>query len=222
MKFDYYFEPRPTLKENSPNKSRIFSFVNPFSKKKLKIWWSKIKGVKIIDPVLDEKSLEEFHNALEYIEWKAQEIQETEKKKQYVDFFEDEYMLIVVVEIPNTPGNLIDDIELMGSPHELTIQAGPFEKSIHLNPRVDPQSAEAIYEDHILEIRMRKTPKPPKTKIKVKEIKDKAKQKKKKKDSTSTKIRVQEITEKSKKEIDKLTKSKKQSKKSSEIKSNQE
>jgi len=87
MKWDYYFEPRPTIKEESQDKSSIFSFINPFSKKRLKILWNKIKGTQIIDPVLDEKSLEEFHNAVEFLVWKAQESQETAKKKQYVDFF---------------------------------------------------------------------------------------------------------------------------------------
>ena len=222
MKWDYYFEPRPTLKEDSHNKSRIFTFINPFSKKRLKILWNKIKGTKIIDPVLDEKSLEEFHNALEYIEWKVQESQETAQKKQYVDFFEDENMLIIVVEIPNTPENIIDDIELMGSPHELIIQAGPFEKSIHLNPRVDPQSAEAVYEDHLLEIRMRKTPKPPKTKIKVQERKMKTEPLKDMKYSTNTKITIQNKTVKQKKDTTKPAKSKKQSKKSTEIISHSE
>jgi len=135
-------------------------------------------------------------------------------------FFEDEEMLVVIVEIPNTPENIIDDIELMGSPHELIIQAGPFEKSIHLNPRVDPQSAEAVYDDHLLEIRMRKTPKPPKTKIKVKERKGKTKPPNTIKNSSNTKINIQNKTEKQKKDTTKPAKSKKQSKKSSEIKLN--
>jgi len=171
---------------------------------------------------LDEKSLEEFNNALEFIEWKVQESQETAKKKQFVDFFEDEHKLIIVVEIPASLDNITDDIEILGSPHELTIRTGSFEKSIHINPRVDPQSAEAVYENRLISIQLNKIPKPPKTKIKVQERKEKTDSPKKVKNSTDNKITIQKKTEKQKKETTIPSKSKKQSKKSSEIISNSE
>ncbi len=161
----YLFEPIDSEREDI----FTFNFHNPFNKKNLEIVWNSLKerieGGSIESLLeLDKEPLKEFHNALEHLEMRQRRKIYASKKLEYIDFFEDEKLFIVAIEIPNTIEE--NEIEIAGSPHEIEIIVGEtFKKVIKIPPRINPDNALAKFEDGILEIKLQKIHKSPKTKI---------------------------------------------------------
>ncbi|WP_371803381.1 hypothetical protein [Candidatus Lokiarchaeum ossiferum] len=161
----YFFEPLPSQHEEI----FTFSFHDTFNKKSLELVWDTLKeklegGSVDLLRDLDKETLKKFHEYLEHLEMKQRIKQYASKKPDYIDFYEDDALFIVAVEIP---AYVVDeDIEIAGSPHEIEIVIGEtFKKTIKIKPRIDPESALAHHENGILEIKLCKAKKTPKTKI---------------------------------------------------------
>ena len=173
-RFDYYFEPikeediseketqvRKDLYRVYPHGKRAFNIsYNPGAKNRFNI-----EDENEIDPI----ALKEFLQALDFVErnhvyYKSADI------KPFIDFFEDENDLIIIVEIP---GMQEDDIELRASPWDVDIYAlGTRDKShyyrtIQLQSEIDPIRSRATYHDNILEVFLKKVKHAPKTKIEI-------------------------------------------------------
>ena len=110
-----------------------FKFTNPFNKKSIKFLWHRASGKppKLVEEHLEEAEAQELLNALEHIEHSAKKKRKYHPKVghyfshsplEFVDIFETPTEVVVNVEIPDSVGN---DIEIQGSPHEVTIQADP-------------------------------------------------------------------------------------------------
>ena len=167
----YFCEPIPG---NDQDDIFSFKFTNPFSKKSIKFLWHRASGKppKLEEENIDDDEAQEILNALEHIEKSAKKKKEFHPKighyyshspLEFVDIFETNTEVVVNIAIPNSVG---DDIEIHGSPHELVIKADPdYRLVIPLKPRVDPESALAIFKDGLVEIKFEKIAKKPKTKI---------------------------------------------------------
>ena len=152
---DYYFE--PVLNEDGEEERYVFT--NPFNDKSFTFKWDPIHGKPIlIGDDHDEETLKEFHNALEHLVDKQRELKR-KQTKQFLDFFEDDQHLKVIIEIPESESG--DDIDLRATPYELEVMSGrKFHRKIKLNASISPISGKATFhpEDNILEITFRKSP----------------------------------------------------------------
>lgn len=152
---DYYFE--PVLNEDG--EEDLYQFTNPFNKTSFTFKWDSIKGQPIlVDDALDEEALKEFHNALAHFVEKQKEIRR-KQVKQFLDFYEDDNHLMVIVEIPEEESG--DDIDLRATPYELEVSSGKkFHRKVKLVASISPKSGRANFnaEENVLEITFRKSP----------------------------------------------------------------
>ncbi len=172
-KFDYYFEPikeeiskeetqvRKDLYRVYPHGKRAFKIsYNPGSKNRINI-----EDESEIDPI----DLKEFLHALDFVE-RNHVYYKNACQTPFIDFFEDDNELIIIVEIQ---GMQEDDIELRASPWDVDIYAlGTRDKShyyrtIQLQSEIDPIRSRATYYDNILEVFLKKVKRVPKTKIEI-------------------------------------------------------
>lgn len=150
---DYYFE--PVRDENGED--YIFQFTNPFNGKSFRFKWDSIKSKPILlDSDHDENTLKEFHNALAHFVEKQKEIKRRQIK-QFLDFYEDDLHLKVILEIPEHESG--DQIDLKATPYELEVSSGDYHRKIKLNTSISPKSGRAQFhaDDNILEITFRKS-----------------------------------------------------------------
>ncbi|MHA1618247.1 MAG: Hsp20/alpha crystallin family protein [Promethearchaeota archaeon] len=152
---DYYFE--PVLNEDGEEEKYVFT--NPFNNKAFTFKWDPIHGKPVlIGEEHDEETLEEFHNALEHLVAKQRE-HKRKQTKQFLDFFEDDLHLKVILEIPESESG--DDIDVRATPYELEVMSGrKFHRKIKLSASISPISGKATFhpEENILEITFRKSP----------------------------------------------------------------
>jgi len=175
-KFDFYFEPikkeiltkedlkvKKDLYRVYPHGKRAWAFnisYNPGSKNRFNI-----EDMSEIDPI----TLKAFLEALDYVErnhvyYKSADV------KPFIDFFEDDKELIIIIEIP---GMQEDDIELRASPWDIDIYAlgtrniSHYYRTIQLQSEIDPIRSRATYHDGILEVFLKKTKRASKTKIEI-------------------------------------------------------
>ncbi|MHA1777879.1 MAG: hypothetical protein DRO88_08070 [Promethearchaeia archaeon] len=150
---DYYFEPVRDEDGEDP----IFQFTNPFNGKSFQFRWDSVKSKPILlDEEHDEDTLNEFHNALAHFVSKQKEIKRRQIK-QFLDFYEDELHLKVILEIPEQESG--EEIQLKASPYILEVTSGDYYRKIKLNTTISPKSGRAQFhaEDNILEITFKKS-----------------------------------------------------------------
>jgi len=175
-KFDFYFEPikKESLSEEDlkvkkdlyrvyPHGKRAWAFnisYNPTLKNRFNI-----EDENEIDPI----TLKEFLEALDYVE-RNHVYYKSADNKPFIDFFENEDQLVIIIEIP---GMQEDDIELRASPWDIDIYAlgtrniSHYYRTIQLQSEIDPIRSSATYYDGILEIFLKKIKKTQKTKIEI-------------------------------------------------------
>ncbi len=175
-RFDYYFEPikkenltkeeaqvRKDLYRVYPHGKRAWAFnisYNPGSKNRFNI-----EDESEIDPI----TLKEFLHALDFVE-RNHVYYKSADNKPFIDFFENEEELVIIVEIP---GMQEDDIELLASPWDVDIYGlgtrnkSHYYRTIQLQSEIDPIRSRATYYDGILEVFLKKIKKAPKTKIEI-------------------------------------------------------
>lgn len=175
-RFDFYFEPiqkddltkeekqvRKDLYRVYPHGKRAWAFnisYDPKSKNRFNV-----EDENEVDPI----TLKEFLQALDYVE-RNHVYYKAADNKPFIDFFEDENELIVIVEIP---GMQEDDIELRASPWDVDIYGlgtrnkSHYYRTIQLQSEIDPIRSRAIYNENILEIFLKKVKRAPKTKIEI-------------------------------------------------------
>ncbi|TFH30608.1 MAG: hypothetical protein E4G98_01750 [Promethearchaeota archaeon] len=152
---DYYFE--PVLNEDGEEERYVFT--NPFNNKSFMFKWDPFRSKPIlIGDDHDDETLQEFHNALVHLVAKQRELKR-KQTKQFLDFFEDDLHLKVILEIPESESG--DEIDLRATPYELEVMSGrKFHRKIKLSASISPISGKATFhpEDNILEITFRKSP----------------------------------------------------------------
>jgi HSP20 family molecular chaperone IbpA len=177
-KFDYYFEPikKESLSKEDLKVKKDLYRVYPHGKRAWAFNISYNPGLKNRFNIEDESeidpiTLKEFLEALDHVE-RNHVYYKSADNKPFIDFFENEDELVIVIEIP---GMQEDDIELRASPHDIDIYAlgtrniSHYYRTIQLRSEteIDPIRSRATYYDGILEVFLKKIKKTPKTKIEI-------------------------------------------------------
>ena len=172
-RLDYYFEPiqKEISKEESQVKKDLYR-VYPHGKRAFNISYDpksknrfNIEDESEVDPI----TLKEFLQALDFVE-RNHVYYKSADNKPFIDFFENEEELVIVVEIP---GMQEDDIELRASPWDVDIYGlgtrnkSHYYRTIQLQSEIDPIRSRATYYDGILEVFLKKVKRAPKTKIEI-------------------------------------------------------
>ena len=172
-RLDYYFEPiqKEISKEESQVKKDLYR-VYPHGKRAFNISYDpksknrfNIEDESEVDPI----ALKEFLQALDFVE-RNHVYYKSADNKPFIDFFENEEELVIVVEIP---GMQEDDIELRASPWDVDIYGlgtrnkSHYYRTIQLQSEIDPIRSRATYYDGILEVFLKKVKRAPKTKIEI-------------------------------------------------------
>ena len=172
-RLDYYFEPiqKEISKEESQVKKDLYR-VYPHGKRAFNISYDpksknrfNIEDESEVDPI----ALKEFLEALDFVE-RNHVYYKSADNKPFIDFFENEEELVIVVEIP---GMQEDDIELRASPWDVDIDGlgtrnkSHYYRTIQLQSEIDPIRSRATYYDGILEVFLKKVKRAPKTKIEI-------------------------------------------------------
>lgn len=175
-RFDYLFEPIVEEKSTEeelqvkrdlyrvyPHGKRAWAFnisYNPGSKNRFNV-----EDESKVNPI----ALKEFLQALDFVE-RNHVYYKSADTKPFIDFFQNEEELVIVIEIP---GMQEDDIELRASPWDVDIYAlgtrniSHYYRTIQLQSEIDPIRSRATYYDGILEVFLKKVKKTPKTKIEI-------------------------------------------------------